>query len=163
MKYLAVSDRNGMTFHRFYVGITAVTLNPAKTGFGYKAEFYGDATVQAMVENIGYDLWVYDTVVTRESAFKNVLTLRLNNFLVEEFGETPVNAQVFMTLNNGEKLVSSVQSYTMRQVLEAVNADWTTYSEAQKSAVKEMCYKFYDVVSLWDLDNIFTIINIPIN
>ncbi|MBR5569325.1 MAG: right-handed parallel beta-helix repeat-containing protein [Oscillospiraceae bacterium] len=163
LKYLAVSDRNGMTFHRFYVGITAVSLNTATTGFGYKAEFYGDATVQAMVESVGYDLWVYDTVVTRESAFKNVLTLRLNNFLVEEFGETPVNAQVFMTLNNGVKLVSSVQSYTMRQVLEAVNADWTTYSEEQKSAVQTMCNKFYDVVSLWDLDNIFFIINIPIN
>ena len=164
MKYLAVSGRNGMTFHRFYVGITAVTLNPAKTGFGYKAEFYGDATVQAMVENIGYDLWVIDAkVVSSTAAFKNVLTLRLNNFLVEQFGEAPVNAQVFMTLNNGVKLVSSVQSYSMRDALEDVNDNWAGYTEAQKSAVKEMCNRFYDVVSLWDLDNIFPIINIPIN
>ncbi len=50
-RYLTVAESNGISFHRFYVGIQSVSLKPAITGFGYKAVFAGDEKVQAMLEN----------------------------------------------------------------------------------------------------------------
>ena len=157
MKYLAVSGRNGMTFHRFYVGITAVSLNPAKTGFGYKAEFYGDATVQGMIQNIGYDLWITeDRVISRTADFKNLLTLRLNNFMVDAYGETPVNAKAYITLTSGALLESSVHSYSMREMVEDINASYSEFSAEQLKAAAGMILA-NATMQTWNVENILNV------
>ena len=57
-RYLAVQGENGYTFHRIYLGVTNVSLAPSVTGFGYKAEFYADATAQTQIQSVGYNLWL---------------------------------------------------------------------------------------------------------
>ena len=152
-----MEEASGLSFHRFYLGITKLSLKPSVTGFGYKAEFYGDAKVLAQVQNIGYSLWLVEGhVVTRTTeTFKNPLTLRLQNFDVANYGETAVNAQAIMTLKNGSVLESTVQAYSMRQVLEAVAKSFGPYSVAQKEAVRAMYYAHEATMSKWNVSGLF--------
>lgn len=114
-RYLAVAEGDGVSFHRFYMGITKVSLVPAATGFGYKAEFYGDAAVQAQIASIGYKLWITENaVVTRTADFKNTLTLRLQNFDVANYGETAVNASVMITLTDGSVIDSDPTAWSIQ-------------------------------------------------
>ena len=139
MRYMTIETENGYTFHRFYPGITNISLAPSVTGFGYKAEFYGDEMVQAEIASIGYNLWLTeDVVISRTSAFKNTLILRLKNFDVVNYGETPVNACVTITLTDGTVIESATASYSMRQVVEQLNESATDLDEAKLSAVASM-------------------------
>ena len=153
--YMTISGKNGISFHRYYVGITKVSLNPAVTGFGYKAEFYGDNAVKALVASVGYDLWLHeDGVVSRTlDTFQNVVTLRLKNFMVDQYGETPVNAKAYITLNDGTKLESAVHSYSMRSMVENVNAGYTQFTAAQLKAAAQMILAS-DVMQTWEVENI---------
>ena len=154
-RYLTIQTENGYTFHRFYLGITHVSLAPSVTGFGYKAEFYGDNMVQAQIASIGYKLWLTeDLVVCRSAAFKNNLTLRLKNYDVENFGETFVNANVFITLNDGTVIESVVSAMSMRQMLEQINTDYRVYSQTQLDAIKAMIEK-HPVIKNWETENLY--------
>ena len=155
MRYLTIHTEHGYTFHRFYAGITKVSLKPSVTGFGYKAEFYGDYMVQAQIASIGYNLWLTeDRVVSKTADFKNSLTLRLQNFDVANYGETDINANVFITLTDGTVLTGQTCSYNMRQIVELVNTGFDTYSQEQKLAVQTMCQKYDVIENRWDVANI---------
>jgi len=156
-RYLAVQDASGVSFHRFYLGITKISLAPAVTGFGYKAEFHGDDKVLNQVKNIGYSLWLAENpAITRTTeSFKNVLTLRIKNFDVANYGGTAVHAKAIMTLANGDVLESSQNSYSLRQVVEAVAKAFGPYSMAQKEAVRAMYYANEATMSQWDVSGLF--------
>ena len=153
MRYMTIATENGYTFHRFYVGITKRSLAPAVTGVGYKAEFYADEMVQAQVSNIGYNLWLEGgKTISREAAFKNTLTLRVKNFDAENYGETNLYATVWMTIGE-ETITSSDYSLTLRQVVEAVNADVSAYSETQLQACRDMIAA-NPIMESWQVENI---------
>lgn len=154
-RYLAVAEGEGVSFHRFYMGITKLSLAPAVTGFGYKAEFYGDEAVQAQIASIGYKLWLTeDRVVTRTAAFKSLLTLRLKNFDVENYGEAAVNASLMITLADGTVIESIPTAMSMRDMMEAINADYTLYDADQLAAVKAMI-ESNPVIKTWDTANLY--------
>lgn len=154
-RYMTIGTDNGYTFHRYYLGITNITLAPSVTGFGYKAEFYGDEMVQAQIASIGYNLWLTeDVVVSRNSAFKNVLTLRLKNFDVENYGETPVNACVRITLVDGTVITGETHSNTMKQVVESVNTNYESLTEAQMAAVNTMIAST-PTMQTWQIENLY--------
>ena len=154
MRYMTIETDNGYTFHRYYLGITNISLAPSVTGFGYKAEFYGDEVVQSQIAAIGYNLWITeDRVISRTSDFENTLTLRLKNFDAENYGETPVNACVSITLVDGTLITGETHSNTMRQVVETVNRNHASYSETQIQAVQEMI-EANTVMKSWDVDSL---------
>ena len=154
MRYATIATENGYTFHRFYVGITKQSLAPSVTGVGYKAEFYADEMLRSQVSNIGYDLWLEDgKAVSRSADFKNQLTLRVKNYDVANYGETNLYATACITIA-GEKITSSEYSLTLRQVVEAVNANWESYTETQKNQVREMVKANEASMSGWSVENI---------
>ena len=155
-KYMVIGENGVYTPHRYYVGITHVSLDTATTGFGYKAQFRGDEAVQAQIADIGYDLWLTeDRVVTRTANFKNALTLRLKNFDVENYGETPVNAKAFMTLVDGTKLESNIHSYSMRSMVEGINEAYESFGTEKLTAAAKMILK-YETMESWNVANILT-------
>ena len=154
-QYLTIATEAGYTFHHFYVGITHMSLAPNVTGFGYKAAFYCDEMVQQQIDSIGYQLWLTeDLVINRTADFKDSLTLRLKNFDVTNYGETPVSAKVCINLKDGKMLTSGVTAVSMRNVLETINADYTSLSAQQLSAVKAMIEK-YSIIQSWNVNNLF--------
>ena len=154
-RYLAIAEGNGVSFHRFYMGITKVSLAPAVTGFGYKAEFYGDDAVQAQIGSIGYNLWLTEKrVITRSETFRNTLTLRLKDVDVNNYGEANINASVFVTLQDGTVITSATYTNNLRQAVELVNELFARFTSAQKLAVKAMCEKYETISSGWSVANI---------
>ena len=157
-RYLAVTEEGVTSFHRFYMGITHISLRPGVTGVGYKAVFCGDSVVQKQVESYGYNLWVADS--NKYMAAKSVLesgktiTMRLQNFDVANYGESKVNATVFMQFKNGISVESSVCSYTLRSLVEQINAAVDSFSSSQMSALQTMCKNNEAGMSGWDIGNI---------
>ena len=155
MRYLTIATESGYTFHRYYLGITNISLAPSVTGFGYKAEFYGDEMVQSQIESIGYNLWLTeDRVVSRTAGFKNSLTLRLKNFDVANYGNVPVNACVTITLTDGTVITGAPHSHTLQQALETVNSHYADFTASQLAAVSAMI-EANPVMQTWQVENIY--------
>ncbi len=156
-RYLTIESPEGYSFHRFYLGITHISLKPASTAFGYRAAFYGDAMVQAQVTSLGYHLWVTsDKMLTcSKTQFQNQLTLRLKDFDVVHYGETPIYASVFMTFKGGFVIETARTSTTMRNMLETVNASYHKYTASQLCAIQDMIRRF-PIIKKWDTENLWT-------
>ncbi len=164
-RYLTVETEDGYTFHRFYLGITHVSLAPAVTGFGYKAVFHGDDMVKAQLDEnaaFGFALQLEGRHSVTRFKTRDVLvsgdpvSLRLRNYDLENFGETPLYAKVMLTLSDGTVIESTQTATTMRAMLETVNARHTTLSQAQLDAIAAMleghgCIRDWDVGNLYEL------------
>lgn len=161
MRYMAIADETGYTFHRFYLGLTHISLRPVDTGVGYKAVFRGSDAVKAQLsaqDAFGYSLWldgqtVSVTAAKDQQAFSSgtPVTLRLHSFDVARFGETAVNAKVFMQLADGTMIESSAYSYTLRDLLETVASDLDRWNSAQMTALKELVARNIEVMQSWAL------------
>ncbi|MBR3923691.1 MAG: FAD-dependent oxidoreductase, partial [Kiritimatiellae bacterium] len=161
--YVALCEDGSWSFHRYYASITTISLNPAQAALGYKAEFYGDKAVKNAVVNYGYALWVNDyapkTFTVTDKLEKNTLTLRLKNILrenndaVNAVGSTAtIGGKAFITLKlNGEEVTLSgtEQATTLRQTLEAVNANTAAYSENALQAVRSFCTAYANWMTGW--------------
>ena len=158
-RYLAIADDNGYTFHRFYLGITHMSLKPADLSVGYKAVFYGDEMVCQQVTGYGYHLWVDGSekvTAGKEGAFVSgqPLTLRLSNFDVANHGETEIFGQVYLNFANGTSAVSGTYSYTLRSMLEQIAEDLDSFSEAQIRAMRWLVNLFSQATADWKVDSI---------
>ena len=121
-RYLTIQTQEGYTFHRFYIGITHMSLRPNVTGVGYKAIFGGDEMVQAQLNEsagFGYKLWLENGNPVTKSLSRSqfvpgsqgkTVTLLLSNFDVENYGEAAVYGNLFLKLSDGTIIESSEYS-----------------------------------------------------
>ena len=163
MRYMAITEEDGISFHRFYVGIQSVSLKPGATGFGYKAIFGGDALVKGALDAddaFGYKLWIDgNSPITKgkgqsDFASGKVRTLLLKNFDVANHGQTSVRATVYVKLADGTIIESAEYAYNMKDMVEQVNATYTEFSADQLNAVAEMisrnrAMQSWNVANLW--------------
>ena len=154
--YLTAHTEQGYTFHRFQFDLTHLSLDPHNTAFGYKALFFGTNVITSQVESIGYRLWLDNgPVITGIAAGKRTwTTLRLKNIDVDNYGETPVYAQAILILKDGTVIATQTQSATMRQMVEAINQNFSQFSQEQQTAVKAMAAR-YPVMQQWDTKNLY--------
>lgn len=160
-RYLTIQNEDGSyEFHRFYIGITYMNLKPGVTGVGYKATIAGSDEVLAMIESYGYKFWITEDKVaaaTKAGAQLDnmtTVTARIQNFDVDNYGETPINGNVFIELKDGTVIESTVSSFTLRQMIEKINENAESYSSTQLSALKVMCEKYLDAMADWEISNI---------
>ena len=135
--------------------INYLSLSPSVAGFGYKAAFLSDDTVNTLLDNLGYSLWITEDVVVNRtvSGFKDQISLRLKNFDIENFGSAKVNAKVYMQLNNGLRVESQVVSYSMQDMIEMISADLTKYDATQIQSVKTML-EGYAAIESWNIQEL---------
>ena len=158
-RYVTIAEQTGISFHRYYAAVTAVSLKPNSDALGYKAVFRGDEAVRAAVESFGFNMWVSKGNIkayTRNGGFTDgqVLTLRLQNILAAGGGDLEIHAQAIVKFSHvADPAVGSQQTTTMKDVLQSVNAAWDHYSAEQKQALQALCGKF-DVTKAWELNNI---------
>lgn len=165
--YLTVANEYGqISAHRFDIALTHVSLKPADDALGYKAAVMGDEVVQSYVTNITISIGLSeDNMKSYNKENSGSVTLRLKNILACCGGEMPIYAQVAASLNvNGEEAQMSTEVYstTMKETIQAIDAVWDTYSEAQQTAVKTLVNAYAAVTEKWELDNIQPEIAIPI-
>ena len=158
-RYMTIVNEDGSyEFHRFYVGITHLNLKPAVTGVGYKATIAGSDAVLDQINSYGYKLWIDPervAVATKNGTPAenvNTVTARLQNFDVVNYGETPIYGSVFMELKDGTVIESTITSFTLRSVMEAIAA--TELTESQLTAVKTFVARFADAMASWSIDTL---------
>ena len=157
-RYLAVSDGNGYSFHRYYMAITHATIRPSTEGVGYKALFMGSDTVKAQVKGYGYSLQLgtHNPVTASSANFVSgkILTLRVDNYDIENYGETALSANAFIDFGDMIVLSSSV-TYSMKDMVEAINETFTALDAAQQQALAALVEKYYEVMKTWEISNIY--------
>ena len=160
-RYMAVQNANGSYgFYRFYMGLTKNSLAPAVTGVGYKAEFYGSEAVKGNIASFGYSLQLggYSAVTRTKDAEQFVtgivgkeLTLRVNNWDLESYGDTELKAKAIIVLKDGTVIEGAEHTMTMKAMVESINANIGEYTVDQILAVQEMLAG-HDLD--WNIENI---------
>lgn len=139
-RYLAVREGTGYSFHRFYLGITHMTLRPTTDGVGYKAVFYADAQALAAIESMGYTMQLGNftphTVTTNTVVSGKTVTLRIDHFDAEQFGPMELTAEVFLKLKDGTVISSTPYTMTLRGLFEQLDIDSLT--DLQRTQIAAM-------------------------
>ena len=137
------------------VEITHISLDPAKDALGFKAKVEGDF---AAITQMGFAFRVNggaEKVYTIEKTLTDgTFTARVKNILANNGGEATLEAYAFVVVD-GQTVKTDWQATSMKQTLQAVDAGWTGYTNAQKKAVKQLCNQYKDTVQSWGLENIF--------
>jgi len=161
-RYMAIEEQSGYSFHRFYLGVTHMSIRPQVTSVGFKAVFYGDDMVVSMLHEknaYGYSLSLagYGTATAYKGrdSFKSgqTVTLRVDNYDVTNFGETALTGKVLLKLQDGTVIESSGVTMTLRQLLENLNNDPGQMTAEQLKVVAKMIEKF-DIIKSWNLTNL---------
>lgn len=144
-------------FYSMNAAITMLSLDASVTGFGYKAAFTCDEAARGLIAQMGYTLWLTeDRMLTKTKAqYQDNLTLRLKNFDVDNYGEAPVNAKVFIQFANGVTVESPVAAYSMRQMVELINTGYSSFNLTQLEAVAGMIEK-YETMQSWEVSNLYS-------
>ncbi|MBR1989106.1 MAG: hypothetical protein IJ987_01440, partial [Firmicutes bacterium] len=158
-RYMAIEGKNGYSFHRFYLGITHMTVKPSVNGVGYKGVLCGDEMVAGELASYGYSLW-FDgyrkaTVTKSADSFASgkTVTLRINKFDVQNFSEKELHAAVVMTLKDGTVIESADYTMTLRSLVETINKMASTLTATQIQALADMI-KANPVMQSWDVENL---------
>lgn len=161
-RYLAIQEETGYTFHRFYIGLTHVTVNMKHSGLGYKGAFYGDEKVISQLdpqEAFGFRLQLNGfKSVSRSLAAEKVVSgetvaLRVDNYQIEEHGETPLSAWIYVKLSDGTVIQTATRTVTMRKMVEDINKLAASYSAAKLQNLLAMLEPF-PVTKTWNIENI---------
>ncbi len=168
-RYVRLENSDGsVSFHRFYMGITKVSLKPDTVSVGYKAVFAGTEEVKAQLaqENaFGCQMWTDPKVIVtcaygqEEFVNKREVSFRVSNFLNEslsdakneERAQLQLYAQVFLRFRDGTQITGTEISYSFRQMLELTNEHFSSYSLTQKNYLQELSAKFSNVMMSWDI------------
>ena len=125
---------NGLT-----VEITHVSLKPAQDALGFKAKVTGNTEP---ITEIGFSFRVEggkEKVLTlAKTPEDGVFSARINNILAANGGEMILQAYAFVRMGDVTGK-SAVQSTSMKQALQSVDASWKAYTRQQKDAVRALC------------------------
>lgn len=151
-RYMAVQEGTGYSFHRFYLGITHMTLRPGTDGVGYKAVFYGDDAVLGALDSIGYTMtlggFAPRTVAAHEVISGKTVTLRIDHFDAEKYGQTELTAAVFLKLKDGSIITATPWTMTLRGLMEQLDPD--TLTDLQKMQITAMIER-NPVIRSWNI------------
>ena len=156
-RYMTVQTEEGFSFHRFYLGITHMTLRPTVSGVGYKAVFYGDDLVQSMVNSFGYSLCleggktVEATMPGTEFESGKTVTLRIDQFDAQNYGETNLHASAKLQLQDGTVIESTTCTMTLRGLMEQLNN--VSLTDQQREAIAQMI-EAQPIIKTWDVENL---------
>lgn len=162
-RYMAISEDGAVSFHRFFLGVVYVSIQPCSTGLGYKAIFAGDQMVVEQLDEdraYGYKLGleggnevcVYNDRDHFVSGRK--VSMLVNNYDIENYGETGLYAAVMIQLKDGTVIESAEVSTNMRAMLENLNEHVSILSSVQFSALREML-QAHPITKLWKTEYLY--------
>ena len=166
--YLVVEENGVYSAHRFYAGITHISLAPNQAGLGYKAQFHADEVIKPMVQTCGYRLQVNDYAAkefTQTGMAKEELALRIKNILQENdpaqnaIGvDAQIHAQAFITFADVGTVQGAKHSTTLKQAVETVNSTLGAapkhYTLEQVLSARALYCRFDGEMSDWQVENI---------
>lgn len=178
-RYVAVVE-DGISFHRFYVGITHMALRPAAGGAGYTMTIAGDQKVQSILaesDAYGYTVSVEingktasdtrgggkaDFTDEDKDGIQKMEALTIDNILVAgdsknaEYAELKVNVSAFIQFNGMDKIEVTTTSLSFKEIVEATDDALVVgnLSDAQKEALIYMYNELGVGAMGWDIPKI---------
>lgn len=162
-RYMTVKTDEGYSFHRIYLAVTHMSLRPAVTSVGFKAVFYGDSMVAEALDQtdaFGYTMGLGEnapfTVYKGADSFVSgkTVTLRIDNYDIENYGETELVASVMLKLADGTVIESNSCTMTMRGMIEQLNGDPSQLTDVQKNNILALIEK-NPIMKTWDIQNFY--------
>lgn len=162
LRYMAVAEENGYSFHRFFVDLVYSTVNTDRIGVGYKAQFHGDEKVHAQLDPraaFQYELClqgyrpVLRTIPAERIVSGEPIRLLVYNYRVQEHGETPLSTRVRLRLADGTVIQSDAYTVTLRSLTEYINQNTQMLDAEQLKGLLAMMEAF-PVMKTWEVDNI---------
>lgn len=159
-RYMAVCENGAVSFHRFFLGVVYVSIQPGSTGLGFKAIFAGDEKVVEQLDpnqaygytlglEGGNEISLYNDRAHFVSGRK--VSMLIHNYDIENFGETRLYASVMIKLRDGTVIQSSQVSTSMRTLLEDLNTHISILSTLQLTALRRMLQE-HPIIKLWKTD-----------
>ena len=175
-RYVAVTEEDGVSFHRFYVGITHVALRPGKGGAGYSMTIAGDSKVQTLLQ--AEDAFGYTVSVTIDGeektntytggkndfagGVKKIDTLTIDNILTvggeknEANAKQKITAKAFIRFAGMEEITVSAESLSFQEIVVATDSGLVA-EELTKEQKEALIYLYTElgVGALgWEIPNI---------
>ena len=160
LRYMAIPGDNGYSFHRFYLGVTHISIQPSTEGVGYKALFCGDEMVAGELASYGYRLWFdgyrnYDAEKGGQDFVSGkYVSLRITGYDVENFAEEPLHAFATMTLKDGTEICSAEYCTTLRDMMERVSDQAGALDKDQRQALAEFIER-HPIMKNWNTGNLY--------
>ena len=169
-RYLPVCDNGAYRFHRFYMAITKASMRPSDVGVGYKALFVGSEYAEQYLSSttaFGYTMWLEggEKIIRGMPASRfggeQEVTMRIKNFLSNKVtaeenakrAETPVYASVYVRLADGTIIETTPVCYTFRDMLEAADNNYSSYTELQQKWLQTISDQFSASMLSYDIEN----------
>ena len=176
--YLKVTENDGISFHCVNLKLTHVTLTPEKASIKYKAAFEGDRLVAENVKQFGiaFNLrenpnatnmveGTYSKFYTfapganangtkASTSVIDIMQITQTEYINGKNAKMPIYGSAYVLTNDGEYLFGEAENKTFRQVVQDVDARWSSWSAEQKTAAVEMYKRFEGNMKYWDLTNI---------
>lgn len=166
--YVLLKDANGVySAHRYVAAVLTMSLKPGADALGFKTTYSADEVARAAITSYGIRVWVnegHKVVNAKNEAFAkpaSTLTLRVQNILANNGGQTDIYGDAFIAFNvDGQQIIASASSEkaSVKRFVETMNAGMAdgsaTYTDAQIQAVQQLLTKFESQVEKWVTDYI---------
>ncbi len=165
-EYFPVPEGDGSySFHSMTATVTHISIDPAKAAMGYKTQLYLADSVLDRVSQYGYDLWLEGQPVRSFAKpfdrTNTQLTLRLKHILSPAYSreqnaahvDIPIHAKPFVILNDGTKLDFNEVAFSLHEALESADDLYSTYNQAQKTALNTLFQDYYYLIKYWHVEN----------
>lgn len=176
-RYLAIENDGSYSFHRYYMAVTSVAVNPTSTAFTYEVAFLGDAAIAQAVadgkvefgmafkaDSEGAD-WLYSEMdktfaggpYAEENLDHNTYRYGIANVLKVDADNATratmeVMAKAYVKVNDDVVGESTEITRTFRQLVEKADAAWadgTLTSETLQTSLKNMYKTWETVMNSW--------------
>lgn len=191
--YLAVTEDTALSFHKLTMEITAMSLRTAKEaeqdpGVYYKSNFCGDEVVAAQIEKFGIALNIKEAPNATNMSTTSVAS-SFSTFAAGETGNTgktgtlvkgvikstnseannernagmPIYGAPYVQLKNGTYIFGNTAQRSLRQQMEMVDNNWSSYTAKAQESVLWMFRNCKNMISKWNIPNILEEMNAPLS
>lgn len=152
---------------RISMKLTTVTLRASQAAIYYKGEFDFDEETENSILSYGITASLYDELPTVDGSKTSRYTEGTTGALIANIMEgtnttqnkanakMPVYARAYVQLADGSFVYSDVLAISLKQMVQAVDAQlWDSLTPAQLEGLETLYKNFSDVVSTWNVPNL---------
>lgn len=181
--YLETTEGERVSFHKYALQISEVTLKTSKSGLSYNCFIAGDQKVKEQVSEFGVVMKVYNPATAQDLIFgssnkpyawcdgsqwqigrqgQKLISVAVTHILNPELtaaenqkrANIPVYGSAYMVLKSGKCLFGEAACRTMQQVTEEVDSIYTQLETAQKQALQTLFNTHKNIMDQWKIPNI---------
>ena len=181
--YMVITEEDRVSFHKYALELTEVTLKTADAGLTYRCFIAGDEKVREQMEEFGIAMRLFEaadeasiladtgskTHVWRTGsmwqtgsqgqeltgvAVVNIMKSTCTSLENQDRASKYVYGTAYLKLKNGDFLFSQAQSRTLQQVVQEADSLYDTLTSAQTEALHALYTAYSAVIEDWNIPNI---------